>query len=81
MITDPNACSSLSVNALKANLAGHAQFNPTIYLSGSKPELIDRLRGILERREADQIVRDIVYGQEESGIDQGELEGNEVEDE
>ncbi|KAF8584252.1 hypothetical protein K439DRAFT_1346591, partial [Ramaria rubella] len=68
-ISDPNVCACLSVNALKANLAGHAVFNPSIYLSGSKPELVDRLRGILERRQADRVVKEIVWGYESSNED------------
>jgi len=36
------------------NLATHAVFNPSIYLSGSKLEMIERLRGILEMRLADR---------------------------
>ncbi|KIJ32498.1 hypothetical protein M422DRAFT_234044 [Sphaerobolus stellatus SS14] len=60
LIIDPAAVSSLSVNALKANLAGHAQFNPSIYLSGSRPELVNRLRGILARREGDLVVKEVL---------------------
>ena len=59
-------CACLPVNALKANLAGHAVFNPSIYHSGSKPELVDRLRRILERRQADRVVKKIVWGYESS---------------
>lgn len=66
MITDPNVCECLSVNALKANLAGHAVFNPSISLSGSKPDLVERLQTILERRDADRVVKEIVWGYESS---------------
>lgn len=68
LITDPCACRSLSANALKMNLAAHAVFNPSIYLSGSKLELIDRLREILETRLADRVVKEIVWGYESSGV-------------
>ncbi|KAF8521603.1 hypothetical protein BU17DRAFT_87837 [Hysterangium stoloniferum] len=77
MITDPLACPHLSLNALKANLAGHAVFNPSIYLSGSKVELIHRLRDILERRQNDRIVKEVVWGHDSSEDGEGEGEGSE----
>lgn len=69
LITDPSVCGCLSVNALKANLAGHAIFNPLIYLSGSKLELVERLREILEKRQADAVVKEMVWGYESSTRD------------
>ncbi|KAF8514476.1 hypothetical protein JB92DRAFT_2719211, partial [Gautieria morchelliformis] len=61
LISDPSLCVSLTVSALKANLAGHAVFNPSIYLSGSKPELVERLKEILERRRSDHLVKEMVW--------------------
>jgi hypothetical protein len=79
LITDPTICTHLSLAALKANLAAHAVFNPSISLSGTKSELIGRLREILERREGDRIVKEVVWGYEgeEAGVDVEEAEADE----
>ncbi|KIJ43489.1 hypothetical protein M422DRAFT_169745, partial [Sphaerobolus stellatus SS14] len=75
-----SAVSSLSVTALKANLAGHAQFNPSIYLSGSKSKLVNRLCGILTRREAhlDLVVKEML--KEAVSSSEGSTEGSDNEE-
>lgn len=62
-IVEPSACSSLSVAALKRNLTLHATFNAEIITTGSKPELVARLKGILETRKLDILVREMIWGE------------------
>jgi hypothetical protein len=62
LIVEPAACASLSVSALKRNLAEHAVFNPAILTNGSKAELVARLENILETRKSDMLVRDMMWG-------------------
>ena len=63
LIVEPTACASLSVSALKRNLAEHAYFNPTILTSGSKGELVARLQNILQTRKVDILVRNMMWGE------------------
>ncbi|KAF7327329.1 hypothetical protein MKEN_00310400 [Mycena kentingensis (nom. inval.)] len=51
---------NLSVAALKRNLAAHAARNSSIIACGTKPELAARLKGILEMREQDLLVREML---------------------
>lgn len=62
LIVDPAACAALSVTALKRNLSEHAIFNPDILVSGTKAELMERLKKILESRKMDLLVRDMMWG-------------------
>ncbi|KAF7965926.1 hypothetical protein HWV62_14438 [Athelia sp. TMB] len=62
LIVDPTACAALSVAALKRNLSGHAAFNPDIVSSGTKLELVERLKKILETRQIDMVIRDMLWG-------------------
>jgi hypothetical protein len=62
LIVEATACASLSVSALKRNLAEHAIFNPAILASGSKAELVARLKTILETRKMDMVVRNMMWG-------------------
>jgi hypothetical protein len=63
LISDPGACSSqLNAAALRANLAAHAAANPSIVVGGTKAEMAARLRALLERREADLRVREMLWG-------------------
>ncbi|KZT27210.1 hypothetical protein NEOLEDRAFT_1061180, partial [Neolentinus lepideus HHB14362 ss-1] len=64
LIVDPAACDSLSVAALKRNLSEHANYNNTIIASGTKVEMAVRLRGILETRKMDLLVRTMLWGEE-----------------
>lgn len=75
LLTDPNICTSLSLTSLRANLAAHAVFNPSISLSGTKLDLVKRLSEILERREGDRVVKEVVWGYES----EGEISVDEVE--
>lgn len=59
-IVEPEACPSLTVAALKHNLAAHAAFNPDIVPTGTKAELAERLKNILETRQIDIIIRDML---------------------
>ena len=60
MIVDPGAVSSLSDSAVKQNLAAHAAFNANISVDGSRSELVDRLKKILEIRRDDLLVRKLI---------------------
>lgn len=64
LIVDPAACATLSVSALKRNLAEHAVFNLTIIASGTKAELVARLKSILEMRQMDMLVREMICGED-----------------
>ncbi|KAJ7698980.1 hypothetical protein B0H17DRAFT_317089 [Mycena rosella] len=52
----------LSAAALKRNLAAHAARNPGIVAGGTKPEMVARLRCILETRTMDLLVRQMIQG-------------------
>ncbi|KAJ7765517.1 hypothetical protein DFH07DRAFT_1015341 [Mycena maculata] len=60
LITDPTAVSELSAAALKRNLAAHAICNPDVATAGTKPEILERLRNILEMRKMDLLVREMM---------------------
>jgi hypothetical protein len=64
LIVDPTACVTLSVSALKRNLIEHAVFNPAIIASGTKAELVARLKNILETRQMDMLVKEMICGEE-----------------
>jgi hypothetical protein len=61
MAACPSDCDGLSVAALKFNLTMHAQCNPSIYTGGNKPEMMKRLKELLQLRNTDLVVRDLVY--------------------
>ncbi|KAG5643084.1 hypothetical protein DXG03_001579 [Asterophora parasitica] len=64
LITDPDACRLLSIEALQRNLAAHAARNSNIIATGGKVEMAERLRNILEMRAADMLVRDMILGED-----------------
>ncbi|KAJ7146769.1 hypothetical protein C8R44DRAFT_758128 [Mycena epipterygia] len=64
LIASPMVVPELSAAALKRNLAAHATCNPAVVATGTKPEMVDRLRGILETRQMDLLVRDMIQGVE-----------------
>jgi hypothetical protein len=64
LIVDPTACRTLSLSALQLNLAEHAVFNPTIIASGTEAELAARLESILQTRQMDMLVREMICGEE-----------------
>lgn len=64
LIESPLVVPELSAAALKRNLAAHAACNPAVVATGTKPEMVDRLRGILETRQMDLLVRDMIQGVE-----------------
>ena len=61
LITEPHAVDVLSSAALKRNLSAHAEINADISTTGSKTELAERLRHILETRKADLIAQKLVF--------------------
>ncbi|KAG1821027.1 uncharacterized protein BJ212DRAFT_1457738 [Suillus subaureus] len=63
LITDPSACSLLSNVALIRNLQAHADINPSIVPTGTRLEMIERLKKLLERRQMDLIVRSMICGE------------------
>ncbi|KAJ7111202.1 hypothetical protein C8R43DRAFT_1041770 [Mycena crocata] len=62
LIDNPEVVPELSVAALKRNLTAHAAFNPTIIAVGTKVEMTDRLKRILETRQMDLLVREMIQG-------------------
>ncbi|KAJ8588245.1 hypothetical protein M405DRAFT_740638 [Rhizopogon salebrosus TDB-379] len=60
LITDPSACSLLSNASLIRNLDAHAAINSLIVSTGTRPEMIERLTKLLERRQMDLVVRSMV---------------------
>ncbi|EPQ53955.1 hypothetical protein GLOTRDRAFT_44490, partial [Gloeophyllum trabeum ATCC 11539] len=71
LITDPAACASLSVAALRRNLTEHAAYNDAIVAGGTKGEMVERLERILETRRMDLLVRAMVWGEDGSGVLEG----------
>ncbi|EIN03981.1 hypothetical protein PUNSTDRAFT_139021 [Punctularia strigosozonata HHB-11173 SS5] len=65
LIRDPGACASLSIGALRRNLAAHAECNPMILVGGTKEEMEYRLQDVLERRQADLKVREVMWRERE----------------
>lgn len=62
LIVNSAVASQLSVAALKRNLTAHAISNPTIIPSGTKAEMAERLEKMLKIREADLMVREMIWG-------------------
>jgi len=61
LIDDPTIVSELTGPALKKNLAAHAAVNPDVLAEGSRKEMKARLETLLELRQADLILRDIIW--------------------
>ncbi|KAF8461067.1 hypothetical protein BDZ91DRAFT_785054 [Kalaharituber pfeilii] len=66
-ISNPEDVANLQVPALKKNLELHAVRDKSISISGSKLELMYRLKEILETRINDQRLRRAMIGPEEAG--------------
>jgi len=60
LISNPSFCGRLSVAALKRNLAVHAAVNKEVSTGGTKREMADRLKTLLEMRLADLEVRRLI---------------------
>ncbi|KAF8336050.1 hypothetical protein F5887DRAFT_891748, partial [Amanita rubescens] len=60
LILNPSLCGRLSVAALKRNLAVHAAVNKEVSTGGTKKEMADRLKSLLEMRLADLEVRRLI---------------------
>ncbi|KAF8339853.1 uncharacterized protein EI90DRAFT_2848997, partial [Cantharellus anzutake] len=56
LIKDPAECSNLSNTALKYNLSVYSLRNPSIPTSGTREELVAKLKAVLESKEADMKV-------------------------
>ena len=61
LITQPEAVSTLERAALKRNLSAHAAYNSAISTTGSKSVLCTQLIALLERRQGDLAVREMVW--------------------
>ena len=59
-VANPAVVPELSAAALKRNLAAHAACNPAIVASSTKPEMAARLKDLLETREMDLLVREML---------------------
>ncbi|KAF8133119.1 hypothetical protein K438DRAFT_1985169 [Mycena galopus ATCC 62051] len=66
LIDNPSVVPELSAAALKRNLAAHATCNSTIVAAGTKPEMVLRLKTLLETCKADLLVREMVDGGDEA---------------
>ncbi|KAJ7068858.1 hypothetical protein B0H15DRAFT_918312 [Mycena belliarum] len=66
LIANVDAVPELSAAALKRNLAAHAACNPAVVAGGPKPEMVERLRAILQTRKMDLLVREMCQGGEDS---------------
>ena len=64
LISDPDIVSMLSKAALSRNLAARAAINSSIISTGLSNEMEERLRRILEVRNLDLAVREMLVGQE-----------------
>ncbi|KAJ7052014.1 hypothetical protein C8F01DRAFT_1066440 [Mycena amicta] len=60
LIANPALIPDLSAAALKRNLTAHAARNSAIAASGTKQEMATRLKTLLETREMDLLVRDML---------------------
>lgn len=67
LIVDAAACSRLSLLALKRNLLAHAARNAAVVASGTRAEMAERLRAILDTREEDLLARNVVFGEKFRG--------------
>ncbi|KAG6918415.1 hypothetical protein DXG01_014594 [Tephrocybe rancida] len=70
LIVVPEVCVQLSAAALQRNLAAHKVKNPDILAAGSKFEMAERLRLILETRRMDLLVRAMIFGSEGTSMEQ-----------
>jgi hypothetical protein len=61
LIVDPALCSKLSIAALRRNLASHATCNRSIIATGTKVEMVERLKKILKTREMDLLTRNTIF--------------------
>jgi len=66
LITSPDAVPSLSMSALRTNLAAHHAVNGKILPTGTKAEMAQRLTDILETRKLDLTFEDVCRRAEES---------------
>jgi hypothetical protein len=62
LIAHATVVPELSIAALKRNLAAHAACNAAVVAAGTKPEMVERLRGILVTRKMDLLVREMIQG-------------------
>ncbi|EDQ98670.1 uncharacterized protein LACBIDRAFT_298340 [Laccaria bicolor S238N-H82] len=60
LITDQEACSTLSWAALRRNLSAHAESNLAIVVGGTKDEVVLKLEGSLRTRTLDSLVRRMI---------------------
>ncbi|KAF9223281.1 hypothetical protein BS17DRAFT_705987, partial [Gyrodon lividus] len=68
LITDTTICSLLSKAALSRNLAGHADINSSIRCSGTRQEMVERLKNILETRKLDLVVQNMLAGEDTEAV-------------
>lgn len=73
LISEPNAISELSTAALRRNLTTHAEYNSEISAEGAKHEMAERLKTLLETRQADLVVRNVLW-KGEDGDDSSSIE-------
>ncbi|KAF8637752.1 hypothetical protein AX17_002594 [Amanita inopinata Kibby_2008] len=66
LVSNPSLCDRLSSAALKRNLVAHSVVNPEIGTSGTKKEMAERLKNILQTRLYDLEVRRMIRCSEDT---------------
>ena len=74
LISDPALVYELSTKALAKNLTAHAEHNASILAEGSKSEMAERLKLLLELRQADLVVREVLWKGDDEENDEDEDE-------
>jgi hypothetical protein len=64
LLTDASAVGKLSAAALRRNLVAHAAHSAAVVAGGTKSDMAARLGELLERRAADLVVRELLWGEE-----------------
>jgi hypothetical protein len=59
-ITDPAKVENMTLPVLKRNLELHAKFNKDVQVTGTKIELVHRLRALLSNRNADERIIEVL---------------------
>ena len=81
LIAEPSCVDTLSVAVLKRNLAAHAACNETIFVGGTKREMVRRLREVLSVRKVDMLVKEMIWADSEIGEEEDRIMEEEEEEE
>ncbi|TFK98232.1 hypothetical protein BDV98DRAFT_215537 [Pterulicium gracile] len=67
LVSSPSRVSDLATPVLLYNLEAHADWNPSIRSGGSRAEMKERLRGVLEVRRSDLVLAGLITVGDEEG--------------